>query len=478
MAILTDLPNELLLSIIADVSPLYIESFIRTCKRIWGLRADAIAEHAAVRSRLPLPSWGCTDINFLRCAFQDPRVALYPMVWNFSARDPWDDSAPDDLIAAINIHIQQNPYTALLKTSDSASNARDLVFPLLITHLLNLRGISIDDSWPCYMVETVSQIVEACHDPVLSLREPLALGRLTEVIIRSNNYNINRMDVVADLAVLFAMIPTLKKLSVDKHAIPSKPYSGRHQYHHSEVTDMHLDGCDDSGFLNELIRRTHRLQKFIYIDWLKRTPAKISLRLLIESLKQPAGDSLLYLSLLVMTEHLWPGDVCRDYLRNYNDLSLGSLREFTVLKTLVICVDMLIKTRGQSKLETGTGTVQRLISWLPASLEILVLHQGLEYWDKDTLRLLFRGLRNNKQRRIPNLRFINFVNFPEVDWVMPEDIKNACRATGIKIGYTTHSDRGEGSHCCRLYDEASNWEEYDWIESLAQDCNYRPRWRD
>ena len=40
MAILTDLPNELLLTVIADVSPLYIDSFVLTCKRIHSLGVD------------------------------------------------------------------------------------------------------------------------------------------------------------------------------------------------------------------------------------------------------------------------------------------------------------------------------------------------------------------------------------------------------------------------------------------------------
>ncbi len=475
MAILTDLPNELLLAIIADVSPLYIESFVLTCKRIYGLRSDTIAELVAVRSRYPSRSGTCQDVKFLRCAFQNPRVALYPMRWDFDTREHWDNSVPEDLSAAINFQIQQSPYTNLLKTYDSTNNARDLVVPLLITRLLNLRKISIS-FFRHHLLETVSQIVEASHDPALSLREPLALGRLTEVDIATLGHSIPGMD----LAVLFAMIPTLRKLSVTNlnHLAGSESYSCQHQFHHSEVTDMRLDGYVDSEFLIELIRRTCRLQKFKYTHWIPWTRAKIESWLLIESLKQHAGDSLLYLSLL--TGHIHPSDENRNFFRNYDDLSLGSLRGFTVLKSVVTCIDMFIKTRGHSKLEkgnvtmfmAGTGTVQRLISWLPASLEILVLHQGLEYWDKDTLRLLFRGLRTNKQRRIPNLRFINFVDFPDFDGVMPQDIKNACWEMGIKIGYTTHWKEG-CPDCFPRYDDASNWEGCGWIELLEECCQCR-----
>ena len=474
MAILTDLPNELLLSIIADVSPLYIESFVLTCKRIYGLSADAITEHAIVRSRFPSGSLPCHDVEFLQCVLQDPRLALYPVHWDIETYFSREDDTLRYLDTAIIIEIESNPYTALLDTSRSAWDAEHLIVPLMITRLLNLRTISIGGScWQGDLVKTVSQIVKANYDPVLSLRESLPLGRLTEVEIDCLDDGISEMD----LAVLLAMIPTLRKLSVVEPN-ESEPYSCTHQFHYSEITDMSLACCHDSGFLIELIRRTYCLQKFSYTHYVPSTLAKIGSRLVVESLKQHAGDSLLYLSLLTgrIDQHEWH----RNHYRNCIDLSLGSLRGFTVLKTLVTCVDMFIKTRCQGKieprsgtvLETGTGTVQRLVSWLPASLEILVLHKGLECWDKDTLRLLFRGFRNNKQTRIPNLRFINFVDFPDFDWVMPEDIKNACQETRIKIGYTTHWKEGYPD-CFRLYDEASKWEGCGWIELLEECCQCR-----
>ena len=75
---------------------------------------------------------------------------------------------------------------------------------------------------------------------------------------------------------------------------------------------------------------------------------------------------------------------------------------------------------------------------LPASPETLVLLPGLKKWNKDVLRLLFRGFRNNKQARLPNLKQVNFVELPDIDQVMREDIKNRCRETGVRLGYTTH----------------------------------------
>ena len=108
------------------------------------------------------------------------------------------------------------------------------------------------------------------------------------------------------------------------------------------------------------------------------------------------------------------------------------MRNFTVLKTLATGVDMFIN---------GTGTVQRFVSWLPASLETLDLYPGMKKWEADVLRKLFRGFRTNKQRRLPNLKIINFMAFPNFELGMPDDIKAACQATGIKIGYECYANK-------------------------------------
>ena len=475
MAILTDLPNELLLFVIAEVSPLDIDSFALSCKRIYGLRTDALREHEVVRSSLPTGPLEIESIDLLRTIFQKPGLALYPTAWEFYTGDRGYYENPYDLLAEINTQIQRGCYTATLETNRCVVNAADLIIPLLITRLLNLRKISISAKQQPHLIETVLQIVEASYDPILRLREPLPLGRLREVEIYALGDSVFGME----LAGLLGMIPTLRKLQIS-HVSESKPYTCSHQSHGSEVTDLALRGATDSSFLVVLISRTHGLRNFLYEHAVHDHSAKLEPRRLVDLLKQRAGQSLTYLHLLTRDTRCGGGH-CWDVCRNHNDLSLGSLREFATLKTLVTCVDMFIKTRGHGEYNNGTGTIQRLVSWLPASLETLVLHQGLEEWNKDVMRMLFRGFRNNKQARIPKLRLINFMKCPDFEHLMLDSTKSACQETGVKIGYTSH--RCLNKNCPLVLKQLKKWEERPWIGALETCCQCerlpsgRTRWK-
>ena len=88
MAVLTDLPNELLSSIIDDVTPLHIESFALSCKRIYHLCMHQIEGHDVVRSRLA----GLREGELLSAVLSDPRIALYPKFLKFESARHWDTS--------------------------------------------------------------------------------------------------------------------------------------------------------------------------------------------------------------------------------------------------------------------------------------------------------------------------------------------------------------------------------------------------
>ena len=423
MPVLTDLPTELLLSIIAEVSPLDLDSFVLSCKRLYDLRLDTVRAHNLIRTSILNE---CPSPEFLCRVFEDPKLALYPLIGEFfafrrrgSVSQP--DGAPisDDLLAEINMQIPRIPYTASLENAKDPYNELDLIVPLLMTRLLNLRELRLTVITEPRVLETVSNIVEASHGPT---QRPLPLGKLTEANIIAGPV----MNLGMEMTILLAMIPTLRKLKAT-HLVASK-ISCPHDYQ-SEVTDMCLDGWVDLPSIIELIRRSYRLQRFEYTLRIYYSLTKAEYRRLADILKERAGHSLQYLGLYMRC----PQNFCRSECSKGIDMSLGSLRKFTVLKRLAACVDMFIKLRYQSKSEHETGTVQRLVSWLPASLETLDLYPGLEKWDADVLRKLFRGLRNNKQRRVPNLKIINFMAFPNFDLGMPDDIKAACQATGIKV---------------------------------------------
>ena len=464
MAILTDLPNELLLSIIADMSPLYIDSFVLSCKRIYGLRKDTIRAQNLVRSTLPSQWSRLQPIALLRCILQDPDLALYPLSWVFSTRNCGDHCAPEDLVAEINALVQQSPHTAHLKTNHGIDDAGDLVFPLLITRLLNLRRVRVyvSVSWSRHLLDAVSHIVETSHDPGLNSEETLPLGRLREARIDTDNQSYHAME----LAVLLAMIPTLRKLQVSGLEAP-EPFDRPYKYHLSEVTDMYLDGCVYPNTLTKLIMRAHGLQKFVFTHRTMCRYHRFDFRQLAETLIQRAGYSLSYLSLLTLNSASCIHGLCLARPRNYSDLSVGSLRGFSNLKILETCVDMFIKTHDLKRHGVGSGTVQKLIEWLPASLETLVLHQGLKDWAKGVLRMLFRGLRHTKHTQLPNLRLIIFVKFPNFDDKLT-GIKTACRESGVKLAYTKRScPNPECRQATRLL---SMWEELAWISALGDCC--------
>lgn len=462
MAILTDLPNELLLSIIAGISPLHIDSFALSCKRISHLCTDTIQEHDIVRSRF----WEMQPLVLLRTVFLHPELALYPTSLRIVNGDVEEES--QNQAADISAWALQSPYTAFHETNGRRRDFRALAMPLLITSLPNLRKIRLYVRYPRYLLDAVSQIVNASHEPLSNLRQPLAFSMLKEVCIVTlcdSSYGIK-------LAMLLAMIPSVRKLEV-LHIYNSAPFVCPYPHYVSGVTEMVLNEYVDSSYLVELISRTNGLQKFTYRHLILIFGAKLEPRLLAELLKQHAGHSLLYLSLLTEYRRS-PAECPIIQHRNSNDLSLGSLRGFSVLRVLVACVDMFIKTYGHSEYQIGTGTVQRLVSWLPASLETLVLHSGLEPWDKDTIRLLFRGLRNKKQTRIPNLRLINFVNCPDFQHLLSDETKAACQEIGVKLGYTPFFCRNPD--CTQLSEQLDDWEGRPWIEGLDF-CCYHLGWR-
>lgn len=432
MAVLMDLPNELLQAVAANLSPLYIESFALSCKRIYGLCIYTFREHKLVRGGLPMEPASVQPVDLLRAFFRDPDLALYPTRWEVYTRDPIEAGTPEDLVDKINTQTLQGPYTTTLETKDCPINAANLVIPLLITRLMNLREIKISADWQPYLLDVVWHIVEASYDPVLRLKKPLALGRLKEANIKASGQSALAMG----LAVTFAMIPTLRKLHV-RFLADTNAYTYPHNFRYSGVTDLTVDGFADSSFVPELIRRTEYLKVFAHTHVINGVgpTAKLEPRRLIELLKERAGPGLLYLNIQTQRPE-WGVLICRGKERNHNDLSLGSLRGFNVLRILVTCVDMFIQTNAHSEFENEVGTVQRLISWLPASLEVLVLHQGLMLWDTDDLRMLLRGFRDQKLARLPKLRLIIFVKNFNVNQMVPDDLKATFRETGVKIGYT------------------------------------------
>ncbi|KAM0798073.1 hypothetical protein BDR22DRAFT_964852 [Usnea florida] len=489
MVVLTDLPDELLLPIVADVSPLYIEHLALSCKRLYGLCADVIREHDRVRSELPTKDPPSCQLlyNLLQRLFQKPSLAEYPTSWSFNDSIE-NHSVPEHLVDEINIHAQREPYAYLFDTEHPRPPVAELLIPFAITQLVNVRKIRIHNTfgpWRCdlattsnapwapYLIEFMAKIIKTSHEPNISLQEPSILGRLKEAEIISRHASL----AGTELPLLLSMLPTLRKLHVFGLE-RRKPYVCPHEHRVSGITDMLLDGQLDSEYIVELINRTKSLHSFTYSHLVNNYGVFFEPSRLLTNLKERAGQSLTFLCLVTSIDSYWTlaykkgSPSCRD-------LSMGSLREFKVLKYLVTGVEMFVKTRGGSQLYLRKGTQQRLVSWLPASLETLVVVERLGEWEADILRMLFRGFRTQKQLRLPNLKNIKFYDFNfkfhGFDQVMFNAIREACRETGVTMSYIKEMCENCRSYC-NPPKSLQDWEDHDWIED-SEDLVKANKWR-
>ena len=219
MPTLMDLPNELLLPIIAHVSPLYFESFVLTCKRIHGLSAEAMREHKNIRSSLA----SLLPYELLQKVVSDPDLALYPKS---------------------------------LKIKSSISDGLEL-----INRLPNIRRLEINaDLYLGPILEAFFRILNAHHEPDgAALQQPFALNKLREIKIGK----VTGSDVTTSLAILLCMIPSVRKLEISPSwrvclYHPQLPNYG------SGVTALRVWGRADLLSLSELIRRMTSLQNLSY----------------------------------------------------------------------------------------------------------------------------------------------------------------------------------------------------------------------
>ena len=461
MAILTDLPNELLLKIIADVSPSYLEFFLLSCKRIHILGEDVTREYHLVNKNLRRRS----PSNLLVEIFSDPSIALYPtsLTCSSSCKPQYRED---------NFKVNPQALKDFYITCHRSIRPRqDIAIPLLLTLLLNLRKLNIVVGKSPYLTEIVAQILDSTYDPSAITEEPLALGRLTEVKILGclcSQPCIDQKDAnhAMKLSSLLAMIPTVRKLKI--WARNNSPYISPRPYHYGGVTEIHLRGALDSTFLEDLIDRTRSLENFTYqheISSIKFPRANFLPRRVVQSIQQVAGDSLVYLSLILLPSGFVDSN---DHLRRYRkDLFIGPLQSLVALKMLRTSVDLLIKIhrigRNHARTHAKTGTVQSLTSVLPLSLETLGLDKGLKEWDADTLERLFEGISDWKAPGTASLNLVNFANCLDFEELLSSETKAACQKAGVKLGYTTG---------CTAYDydlafeSHWDWNERHWIEVL------------
>ena len=88
--------------------------------------------------------------------------------------------------------------------------------------------------------------------------------------------------------------------------------------------------------------------------------------------------------------------------------------------------------------------MKKLVDTLPPSLQTLTLERGLDKWEGSTSDMidLLRGITKAKERYLPNLTKVGFLECPHFEELMPHEIKVECRSAGVALEYTSYgSDR-------------------------------------
>ena len=468
MTILTDIPGELLLKIIENVSPLYLDHFLLSCKKMYSLRTNTVQEHQLIRSNLARMS----SCDLLKLVLSNADAALYP---KFIRLESVDGPRLSDHVMVVN---NAKVMTEIFSRSCYSGDLRtDLAVPVLLNQLLNLRKLDITVGISPYLITIVTRIVNAIHTPSTDSQEPHALGRLTQVTIRAGlsygRYTYQGAQHVTQLASLMAMIPTVRKLKVSaalmcRYPSPSANY-------HSGVTELCLVGPLDLAFVEDIISRIVSLKVFTR-QYKPRDSMRSQImfepRRVVQDLAESAKHSLAHLSLIVDPPTFNPGDYEEGrYLR---DLLLGDLGTFGLLTTLRISIDMLNMERrtgeDHATRHPRKRTFQNVTKGLPPSLETLVLDMGHKAWREGDIDCLLYDLTKWKESEDGKLKLVNFANCPDFKRYMSDETMETFYGAGVKVGYSMDCGKGEGSD--QMFERHVNWEERPWIKAFERCCEY------
>ena len=468
MTILTDIPGELLLKIIENVSPLYLDHLLLSCKKMYSLRASTVHEHQMIRSNLARMS----SCDLLKLVLSNTDAALYPKSIRLESVD---GPRLTDHVSMVN---NAKAMTEVFTRGCYSGNPRpDLAVPVLLTRLLNLRKLDITVGISPYLMAIVTRIVKAIHRPTVDSQEPHALGRLTQVTIRAglsyDRYTYQGATHVTQLASLMAMIPTVRKLKV--YAASMCRYSSPSPDYLSGVTELCLLGPLDLAFVEDIIRRTVSLKVFTRqyepCDSM-RSQILFAPRRVVQDLAGSARHSLVHLSLVVGPPTFNPGDY--DEGRYLRGLFLGDLGVFGLLTTLRTSIDMLAmlpRTGGDHATQhPRRRPFQNVTKVLPLSLETLVLDQGQKAWQENQIDWLLYDLTEWKESENGKLRLVNFANCPDFEKYMSDETEDTFCGAGVKVGYSMDCGEGEGSD--QMFERHVNWEERPWIKAFERCCEY------
>ena len=441
MSTLLHLPNEILLQIIEETRPKSIKSFVWSCKKIRTLGVKALMQHQQDLDRYEAPVFGVwnnnsgNDVNpyaYLSDILLKPRRALYV-----------------NHLFVLNrgftlTHIRQAAFTEkiLLKIDELCSlffkgtgcpyikgdeigkwvdklrrgdtNAAACLF---LTLLPQLEALSIIDYSNQGYVDMIYEISKANSSPHCMIPGPLALHKLDTIIINDTR-TMDRSRERFGIYETCMTLPSLRRLEGQHIDSSFDRWPSKEEFPlESNVTDIVFENSAiNAESFARLLTRTVNLQRLTYgfarLVGIVGDHTAMGLKKILE---QHTAHSLTHLDLS------FHGCPLNDYTR-----SIGSLRQFQILKHLRIQGNMFIKYTSDS------GYLDRLVDLLPllpASLKTLTL---LPQDADPTVKYTFDKLRKKRKECVPNLTKVTCEStFPIVDGLI-----NECASVGIDLVYS------------------------------------------
>ncbi|MCJ1232891.1 hypothetical protein MMC14_000845 [Varicellaria rhodocarpa] len=406
------LPNETLYKVWEKIHPNDIVNFMLTCKTVHQLAGPALRRDREYRQRYHLLRLRCVEHeSVIRALTQCPREQAYrrtleiePQI-SASVPSTWRVLPP--YLQAVYKLIDRCRYIvpeskALWKTKVGSVGSEGALIALLLVSLPNLRTLilpywRISDAW---LVQLVMQHMVADSEGSDAL-QVLSQANLSSYGHASRGSLPNDLGFLA----LFAALPSMRTLvEIEGPGMPSEPPK---------------DGCIDISILRPVnsfeflafLNGVKNLRSFSY--WWPTTGEQThrwTPSYIVQGL-QPFYGTLEQLTLVsnrrIYIQRLRQGE---------GDLFVGSLREFTALRSITIDSWLLLRGAARRTEDLTTEKLDnRLVDILPESCEELLLRncqfrRGALQEDHELgykrMRSLFLGLRTWKDERLPKLKTV------------------------------------------------------------------------
>lgn len=416
MPTLLDLPNELLEEILDCIAPNDLDNFFLSCKRLRKLASfEVLHTHLMGKVQLkriengggnsaPYEFPELLDVFLLAPSVADYVKEMSLKHWKVCWDDPPEEDEfewgsywggeedttsdkhlpyPDPMMRAFEEAVNNNKaipsdekelWVSKLQAGDQ-NPVVALLFPLL--HYLTRLVIVLNDREDFFMLKALQRIAK---DP-----SSTSLSRLREVEISGTTTPTHRLEMAAACAVLPSII------SLEAHRLVEGPLDSAGPTfglapHSSSVQNLTINDCRSSpNTLFNLIRSVKSLRSLRYTYSGKGTHPSFTW---VRAALLPFVST----SLEELTMHRCHSSPDWDRME-------CSFRSYCSLRVLTIDYGLLMGDKYD--------TTNKIVTVLPASLEILNLH-GCPFYNSGWLQELVNWIVRVKSRKLPRLKELNF----------------------------------------------------------------------